>query len=224
MMAAAAISTTTAITSRMTPAASLAATTTRSSRICDILNPMYTTRIYNKNVRSLSTTSNEEESKNNDKQYEYILTETRGNVGMITLHRPKALNALCDGLFADLIHAAKSYQNNDEIGCIVLTGSPKSFAAGADISEMKDRNFDYAYQKVRTYSVQCQSWRNRSALVAMFFLPIRSSRHPKNNSKIQLNLLEHVSRMGRYYVHFQTNHCRRQWILFGRRLRTCHDV
>lgn len=98
----------------------------------------------NGSSNSFSTTTNEGSSSS----YEYILTETRGNVGLITLHRPKALNALCDGLFADLIHAAKAYQDNDEIGCLVLTGSPKAFAAGADISEMKDRNFDYAYQKV----------------------------------------------------------------------------
>jgi enoyl-CoA hydratase/carnithine racemase len=83
--------------------------------------------------------------------YEHILVDatTHPGVGVITLHRPKALNALCDGLFADLIHAATALdQNNDDIGCIVLTGSTKAFAAGADISEMKDRTFDYAYTKV----------------------------------------------------------------------------
>lgn len=83
--------------------------------------------------------------------YEYIMVDatTHPGVGLITLHRPKALNALCDGLFADLIHAATALdQNYDDIGCMVLTGSTKAFAAGADISEMKDRTFDYAYTKV----------------------------------------------------------------------------
>ena len=83
--------------------------------------------------------------------YEYIVVDatTHPGVGIITLHRPKALNALCDGLFADLIHAATVLdQNHDDIGCMVLTGSTKAFAAGADIGEMKDRTFDYAYTKV----------------------------------------------------------------------------
>ena len=74
----------------------------------------------------------------------------KDSVGLIRLNRPKALNALSDGLFVDLIHAASALDNNDEIGCLVLTGSTKAFAAGADISEMKDRTYDYAYQKVRT--------------------------------------------------------------------------
>ena len=72
--------------------------------------------------------------------YEYILVERRfpennddvagGGVGIITLNRPKALNALCDALFEDLIHAAKAFDADDDIGCIVITGSGKAFAAG----------------------------------------------------------------------------------------------
>jgi hypothetical protein len=82
--------------------------------------------------------------------YEYINVEKKdGGVGVITLNRPKALNALCDDLFADLVHAGKALDADNEIGCMVLTGSTKAFAAGADISEMKDRTFDYAYQTVR---------------------------------------------------------------------------
>ena len=84
--------------------------------------------------------------------YEYIQVDHRGaelGVGVIALHRPQALNALCDALFADLIHAATALDQDDTIGCLVLTGStPKAFAAGADISEMKDRTFDFAYQTV----------------------------------------------------------------------------
>lgn len=75
--------------------------------------------------------------------YEYILAERRfpeeggdgaavagGGVGVITLHRPKALNALCDALFEDLIHAARAFEDDDGVGCIVITGSGKAFAAG----------------------------------------------------------------------------------------------
>lgn len=84
--------------------------------------------------------------------YEYIQVDHRGanvGVGVIALHRPQALNALCDALFADLIHAATALDQDETIGCLVLTGStPKAFAAGADISEMKDRTFDVAYKTV----------------------------------------------------------------------------
>lgn len=78
--------------------------------------------------------------------YEFVLVEKREKVGLITLNRPRALNALCDGLFDDLIHACKAFDNDDSVGCMVLTGSKKAFAAGADISEMKDKSFASAYQ------------------------------------------------------------------------------
>ena len=81
--------------------------------------------------------------------YEFVKVEKRDNVGLVTLHRPRALNALCDALFDDLIHAFKSLDQDDSVGCMILTGSQKAFAAGADISEMKDKTFDHAYQKVR---------------------------------------------------------------------------
>ena len=81
--------------------------------------------------------------------YEYVEVEkTEGGVGLIRLNRPKALNALCDDLFKDLVHAGQALDADNDIGCMVLTGSTKAFAAGADISEMKDRTFDYAYQTV----------------------------------------------------------------------------
>ena len=54
-----------------------------------------------------------------------------GKAGLITLNRPKALNALCDGLLNDLIHAATVFDNDDNVGAIVITGSEKAFAAGA---------------------------------------------------------------------------------------------
>ena len=86
--------------------------------------------------------------------YEYILAEKpKESVGLITLHRPKALNALCDGLFEDLLHAASAFDKDESVGCLVVTGSTKAFAAGADISEMKDRDFAHAYKQVSLRSV-----------------------------------------------------------------------
>jgi enoyl-CoA hydratase len=61
-------------------------------------------------------------------EYEYILAEKKGRVGLITLNRPKALNALCDGLISELNTQLKQYESDKEIGCVVLTGSEKSFA------------------------------------------------------------------------------------------------
>jgi enoyl-CoA hydratase/carnithine racemase len=85
--------------------------------------------------------------------YEYVKVERHldlkgeNGVGLITLNRPKALNALCDDLFDDLIHAGQALDQDDHIGCIVLTGSAKAFAAGADIQEMSTRTFDQVYKQ-----------------------------------------------------------------------------
>ena len=78
--------------------------------------------------------------------YENILVETRGGVGIITLNRPKALNALCAALIEDLEQALDAFEADDAIGCIVLTGSDKAFAAGADIKEMMDRSYMDVYR------------------------------------------------------------------------------
>ena len=77
--------------------------------------------------------------------YENILVETHDNVGLIRLNRPKALNALSRGLIADLNHALKSFAEDSSIGAIVLTGSDKAFAAGADIKEIQGATFADAY-------------------------------------------------------------------------------
>jgi enoyl-CoA hydratase len=73
--------------------------------------------------------------------YEMILVETVGRVGLITLNRPKALNALCDQLMIELGTALRAFDSDPDIGAIILTGSERAFAAGADIKEMKDRTF-----------------------------------------------------------------------------------
>jgi enoyl-CoA hydratase len=67
-----------------------------------------------------------------------VLTDTRGRVGLITLNRPKALNALNDALMDELGAALLAFDANEDIGAIVITGSDKAFAAGADIGAMKD--------------------------------------------------------------------------------------
>ena len=72
---------------------------------------------------------------------EMILTETHGRVALIRLNRPKALNALCDQLMAELGTALLAFDADPAIGAIVLTGSDRAFAAGADIKEMKDRSY-----------------------------------------------------------------------------------
>jgi enoyl-CoA hydratase len=70
---------------------------------------------------------------------EFIMVETHGRVGLIRLNRPKALNALCDELMAELGAQLLAFDADPGIGAIVLTGSEKAFAAGADIKQMKDR-------------------------------------------------------------------------------------
>ncbi|CCQ75739.1 enoyl-CoA hydratase [Magnetospira sp. QH-2] len=77
--------------------------------------------------------------------FENIIVETKGPVGLITLNRPKALNALCDALIAELGEALAGFEADEAIGSIVITGSEKAFAAGADIKEMKDRSFMDVY-------------------------------------------------------------------------------
>lgn len=77
--------------------------------------------------------------------YEQILVETRGNVGLITLNRPKALNALCVQLVSELGQALDEIDADKDIRAIVLTGSEKAFAAGADIKEMASKSYMDVY-------------------------------------------------------------------------------
>ena len=77
--------------------------------------------------------------------YENILVETKGRVGIIRLNRPKALNALCDALVRELGQALDVFEADANIGAVVLTGSDKAFAAGADIKEMQSKSYMEAY-------------------------------------------------------------------------------
>jgi len=75
---------------------------------------------------------------------QHLIVEKKGKngeVGLITLNRPKALNALCDGLMNEMSKVIVDFENDDTVGAIVVTGSQKAFAAGADIKEMKDKDF-----------------------------------------------------------------------------------
>ncbi|MHC5308268.1 enoyl-CoA hydratase [Bartonella sp. LJL80] len=78
-------------------------------------------------------------------RYETILVETRGKIGLIQLNRPQALNAINRQLTQELIAAAYEFDRNIDIGCIVVTGSQKAFAAGADIKEMQNQSFIEMY-------------------------------------------------------------------------------
>ena len=73
-------------------------------------------------------------------QYETILVETRGRVGWITLNRPEALNALNSQVMHDIVAAASAFDADPAIGAIVVTGSERAFAAGADIKEMESKS------------------------------------------------------------------------------------
>ena len=73
--------------------------------------------------------------------FENIIVETRGNVGIITFNRPKALNALNAALIDEMNVALDGFESDPNIGAIIITGSEKAFAAGADIHEMKDKTF-----------------------------------------------------------------------------------
>ena len=73
-------------------------------------------------------------------QYETILVETRGRVGWITLNRPEALNALNSQVMHDIVAAASAFDADPGIGAIVVTGSERAFAAGADIKEMESKS------------------------------------------------------------------------------------
>ena len=79
--------------------------------------------------------------------YETIVAEMRGRVGLITLNRPKAMNALNSQVLKEILAAAEGFDANAKVGAIVITGSQKAFAAGADIKEMQSKTFVDAYME-----------------------------------------------------------------------------
>src|ERR1035438_4081153 len=77
--------------------------------------------------------------------YQNIIVETKGRVGIIRLNRPQALNALNRALIMELTQAIDGFEADAAIGCMLITGSEKAFAAGADIKEMADKTFIEVY-------------------------------------------------------------------------------
>ncbi|NXT27842.1 ECHM protein, partial [Syrrhaptes paradoxus] len=80
--------------------------------------------------------------------FQYLAVQKTGqrqSVGLIRLNRPQALNALCEGLMAELRRALDVLERDPQVGAIVITGSEKAFAAGADIKEMQNKNFQECY-------------------------------------------------------------------------------
>src|SRR4030088_890617 len=73
--------------------------------------------------------------------FEHIIVENKGGVGIITLNRPKMLNALSFGVFREIAAALEDLESDEKIGCILLAGGEKAFAAGADIKEMQPKTF-----------------------------------------------------------------------------------
>ena len=89
---------------------------------------------------------------------ENIVVETRGRVGLIRLNRPQALNALNAALMRELSAAVDAFEADDNIGCMIVTGSERAFAAGADIKEMADKNFTDVY-----FDDFCAAWHRVAA-------------------------------------------------------------
>jgi len=79
--------------------------------------------------------------------YETIIVETKGKVGIIRLNRPQALNALNAQVNADMTAAIDAFEADDAIGCVIITGSEKAFAAGADIKEMSGKSHMDVYKE-----------------------------------------------------------------------------
>src|ERR1700723_1059394 len=90
--------------------------------------------------------------------YENIIVETRGRVGLIRLNRPQALNALNRALMGELGQAIAAFEADVGIGCMVITGSEKAFAAGADIKEMADKDFTRVF-----FEDFCADWHQAAA-------------------------------------------------------------
>jgi len=105
---------------------------------------MFAARVYSRNV--LSTSRAVRTVSNTVRSYSHIISaRPEPSVALLTLNRPKALNALNSALITELNHALEEADSDNAVGSIVLTGSDRAFAAGADIKEMKDKQFADAY-------------------------------------------------------------------------------
>jgi enoyl-CoA hydratase len=85
--------------------------------------------------------SREQDARPAASAYETLIVTTKGKVGLIRLNRPQALNALNTLLISELNRALEKFEADPQIGCIIITGSEKAFAAGVDIKEMQSKTF-----------------------------------------------------------------------------------
>jgi len=99
-------------------------------------------------------------------KYEMITVEKKQNVGVITLNRPKALNALCEPLIKELVEALHIYDRDKDIGAIILTGSKKAFAAGADIKEMANKTYMQNYKAPQLFGISDEILRVQKPIIA----------------------------------------------------------
>ena len=99
--------------------------------------------------------------------YETIIVETRGHVGLIRLNRPQALNALNSALIGELRRAVDAFEANSEARCLVVTGSEKAFAAGADIKEMAEKTFNEAFLEDFFASWHCLAEARKPTIAAV---------------------------------------------------------
>jgi enoyl-CoA hydratase len=104
--------------------------------------------------------------------YQHLIVETKGRVGVIRLNRPEALNALNSPLMTELTAAAAAFEADAGIGCLVLTGSDRAFAAGADIKEMASKSYMEAFMGnfIATWDPPAQARKPVIAAVAGFAL------------------------------------------------------
>ena len=99
-------------------------------------------------------------------KYDMIEATQEGGVKTIKLDRPKALNALCTPMMKEIAHALSTAQEDSSIGCVILTGSEKAFAAGADIKEMQDHNYMSIYKSDDFTNYHDAASRFRKPLIA----------------------------------------------------------
>eukprot|EP00029_Vermamoeba_vermiformis_P009652 TRINITY_DN488_c0_g1_i1.p1 TRINITY_DN488_c0_g1~~TRINITY_DN488_c0_g1_i1.p1 ORF type:complete len:300 (-),score=99.76 TRINITY_DN488_c0_g1_i1:71-970(-) len=115
------------------------------------------TSVFSSNKRWMSTEA--------PATYENILVDTKGAVGIITLNRPKALNALNDALIKDVNTALEKFDKDANIGCVIITGSTKAFAAGADIKEMAPKSYMDTYNS-RMFNTWDNITKNKKPIIA----------------------------------------------------------
>lgn len=104
--------------------------------------------------------------------FENIIVERRGKVGLITLNRPNSLNALCDALIDDLAAALLSFESDEQITCLVLTGSAKAFCAGADLKAMQDMGHMHGYKGNFAHDWSCVAHCRKPVIAAVSGLAV----------------------------------------------------